>query len=166
MHTTIDEFLADWKTESGNTAKMIRQLTDEAIKTTVYPSGRSLGRIAWHITITLGEMMEKTGLRVAAPAEDSAVPATASEISNAYEKAARSLHAQIAESWDDAKLDEEVNMYGQSWKNAFTLRALIRHEIHHRAQMTVLLRQAGLLVPGMYGPAQEEWKQFGMDPQP
>jgi uncharacterized damage-inducible protein DinB len=28
--------------------------------------------------------------------------------------------------------------------------------------MTVLMRQAGLKVPGIYGPSYEEWLQFGM----
>ena len=30
--------------------------------------------------------------------------------------------------------------------------------------MTVLMRQAGLKVPGVYGPAREEWAEFGMQP--
>jgi uncharacterized damage-inducible protein DinB len=32
--------------------------------------------------------------------------------------------------------------------------------------MTVLMRQAGLRVPGVYGPSQEEWSQFGMEAPP
>jgi uncharacterized damage-inducible protein DinB len=45
------------------------------------------------------------------------------------------------------------------------LQALISHEIHHRGQMTVLMRQAGLKVPGIYGPAREEWAAYGMPAQ-
>jgi len=40
---------------------------------------------------------------------------------------------------------------------------LIQHQNHHRGQMTVLMRQAGLTVPGIYGPAKEEWGNFGME---
>lgn len=29
--------------------------------------------------------------------------------------------------------------------------------------MTVLMRQAGLPVPGIYGPAKEEWTTFGLE---
>lgn len=29
--------------------------------------------------------------------------------------------------------------------------------------MTVLMRQAGLTVPGIYGPAKEEWAKFGLE---
>jgi hypothetical protein len=31
--------------------------------------------------------------------------------------------------------------------------------------MTVLMRQAGLVVPGVYGPAREEWAVYGMPTQ-
>jgi len=44
--------------------------------------------------------------------------------------------------------------------------SLITHQAHHRGQMTVLMRQAGLKVPGVYGPAREEWAAMGMPPQP
>ena len=30
--------------------------------------------------------------------------------------------------------------------------------------MTVLMREAGLDVPGIYGPARQEWAAFGMQP--
>ena len=30
--------------------------------------------------------------------------------------------------------------------------------------MTVLMRQAGLRVPGIYGPAREDWSGMGMEP--
>ena len=59
-------------------------------------------------------------------------------------------------------LKDEINMYGQMWTREATLTSLVVHQIHHRAQMTVLMRQAGLKVPGIYGPSKEEWGQFGM----
>jgi uncharacterized damage-inducible protein DinB len=40
---------------------------------------------------------------------------------------------------------------------------MIKHIVHHRGQMTVLMRQAGVQVPGIYGPAREEWSQMGME---
>ncbi|MEA3297729.1 MAG: DinB family protein, partial [candidate division Zixibacteria bacterium] len=41
---------------------------------------------------------------------------------------------------------------------------LIQHQIHHRGQMTVLMRQAGIKVPSLYGPAKEDWAQMGLEP--
>ena len=45
---------------------------------------------------------------------------------------------------------------------SLTLQILLFHQTHHRGQMTVLMRQAGLPVPGMYGPAKEDWAKYGM----
>ena len=53
-------------------------------------------------------------------------------------------------------------MYGMTWKRGTTLSLLINHQAHHRGQMTVLMRQAGVPVVGVYGPAKEEWKAAGM----
>ena len=61
-------------------------------------------------------------------------------------------------------MEIEDDMYGEKWKRGMTLQGLIHHEIHHRAEMIVLMRLAGLPVPGLYGPTREEWTQYGMEP--
>lgn len=45
---------------------------------------------------------------------------------------------------------------------AFPLRCLVFHQIHHRGELIVLMRQAGLRVPGLYGPAKEDWATYGI----
>jgi uncharacterized damage-inducible protein DinB len=73
------------------------------------------------------------------------------------------LAGEVAAKWTDEMLAEDVEMYGQTFKRGFTLYMLIVHEIHHRGQMTVLMRQAELEVPGIYGPSKNEWAQYGME---
>jgi uncharacterized damage-inducible protein DinB len=68
----------------------------------------------------------------------------------------------VTGAWDDTSLDVEDDMYGEKWKRGFTLGSLVLHQTHHRAQMTVLMRQAGLKVPGVYGPSREEWTTYGL----
>ena len=55
-------------------------------------------------------------------------------------------------------------MYGEKWPRGLSLQVLVVHQAHHRGQMTVLMRQAGLEVPGVYGPSREEWTAYGMQP--
>jgi uncharacterized damage-inducible protein DinB len=162
MYYKIQEFLKDWKQQKETTQKVFNNLTDGSLSQKVYAEGRSLGYIAWHIVISVGEMGRKIGIELVCPPEDAEQPKAAKEIAAAYEKAASTLSDFISKKWNDEKLIEEVNMYGQQWKNGFTLSALIAHEIHHRGQMTVLMRQAGIKVPGTFGPAKEEWAQMGM----
>ena len=92
------------------------------------------------------------------------MPATAREMFRAYNEAAISLLDQVKARWNDAALDQEDEMYGEKWKRGATLMALVLHQTHHRAQMTVLMRQAGLDLPGIYGPARQEWAAFGQTP--
>ena len=110
-------------------------------------------------------MMHRAGLPVAGPKDGAPRPANAAAIGEAYETAAASLAELLQNQWTDGVLRESVNMYGQDWKKGVVLSSLIFHQCHHRAQMTVLMRQAGLKVPGVYGPSREEWEAHGMTAQ-
>jgi uncharacterized damage-inducible protein DinB len=164
MFITVKSFLESWKTESDSTLKVFQNLTDQSLKQKVTKQGRSLGFIAWHITITISEMLSKTGLPFES-LENKPAPDSAKEILHEYEKEAKAVNDLISKLWTDEMLNEEVNMYGQVWKREQVLASLIAHQIHHRGQMTVLMRQAGLQVPGVYGPSKEEWSLMGMPEQ-
>ncbi len=164
MYQTIAEFLSDWQQESVNTAKYLDVLTDGSLSVKESDEDRTLGRIAWHIVTTIPEMMKHTGITIETVKEDAPVPATAQEIAQAYRSAASCLVDSIKSHWTDDSLKVEDSMYGATWARSLTLQVLIRHEIHHRGQMSVLMRQAGLKVPGIYGPSREEWQAFGMNP--
>ncbi len=163
MFRRIADFEKSWTADSEATLKVLRTLTDASLGQRVAPGERTLGRLAWHLTCTLGEMPGHVGLEVDSPAYDSEAPGSAAAIATAYETASRSLLAQV-KAWNDATLDLEDDMYGQRWTRGFTLHALLEHQIHHRGQMTVLMRQAGLKPPGIYGPAREDWASMGMEP--
>ncbi len=64
MYYKIEDFLNDWEYEREATLKMLTNLTDESLNQRVTEQGRSLGFLAWHITISVGEMMSRTGLKV------------------------------------------------------------------------------------------------------
>ena len=162
MYRTIQDFTEDWRRETLSTLRIFRALNDSSLAQKVTPDGRSLGFLAWHITLSLGETGDRTGLNVTAPAENAPVPTNARGIANAYNSAAQSIADQAKERWNDASLMEEVEMFGEKWKRGFALASLLRHQTHHRGQMTVLMRQAGLRVPGVCGPAREEWAKMGM----
>lgn len=161
MYCTVEAFLADWEQENESTLKVFNTLTDESLNQKVYSGGRTLGRIAWHIVQTIAEMMNHTGLDVKAPSEEAPVPTSASLIAEAYKNAAASLASELKSKWTNGILDDEIEVYGTVWTRKLILVGLIKHEIHHRGQLTILMRQAGLPVPGVYGPSKEEWEQYG-----
>lgn len=164
MFRRIDDFTTAWTRESGATLEVLRACTDAALAQRVSRGGRSLGRLAWHVTQTLPEMLGHSGLPVRGPSEEAPIPSLAA-IVEAYAAAASAVGEAVAAQWTDAMLDERIPMYGQQWRRGDVLTALIAHQAHHRGQMTVLMRQAGLKVPGVYGPAAEEWAAMGMPAQ-
>jgi len=164
MYHTIREFEDSWESISTSTAKMLNVLTDQSLKQSVADGHRTLGRMAWHIVCTIPEMGEKVGLEFGDFDYEAPVPATAKEICDTYLKMSKTLIDAIKLDWDDDVLDTEVDMYGQKWKRSFGLQALVEHEVHHRGQMTVLMRQAGIRVPSLYGPAKEDWADIGVEP--
>lgn len=164
MFRTLEDFKNEWVYESESTLNMFRHLTNESLSTKVYDEGRTLGFLAWHITVTLSEMMQKTGLRFDGLAEDAPDPRSVEVYLQTYQGESNNMFSALSEQWTDAMLAEEIELYGQQFRRGAVLSMLIKHQIHHRAQMTVLMRQAGLNVPGVYGPSKEEWAQFGMPP--
>ena len=162
MYRKIEDFASDWAEESEATLKVLRSLTDASLAQRVSPAGRSAGRLAWHIATTVAEMMGEAGLKgVDGPAEGP-VPERVSDLVDTYERAAASLSDAVRSQWSDDELGDRIPVYGDMWSKGQTLSILIRHQAHHRGQLTVLMRQAGLVVPGCYGPAREEWAAYGM----
>ena len=165
MFRRIDDFLEDWDYESKATLAILRALTDASLNQQVTPEGRSAGKLAWHITQSVAGMGGETGLRVSGPGEHDPIPATAAQIAIRYGEAACSLSGAVKAQWNDELLAGEIPMYGEMWPRGKALSALIRHQAHHRGQLTVLMRQASLPVPGAYGPSREEWASMGLPPQ-
>ncbi len=164
MFTTIKDFSEYWKNNSDGTRRIPNALTDKSLGQSVGEGHRNIGRIAWHIVTSIPEMSERTGLKLEGPKADAPLPKSAKEIKEGYDAAAKSLLEQIEKNWADETLQTEDDMYGMTWKRGLTLRILGDHEIHHRGQMTVLMRQAGLKVSGTVGPSKEEWSKYGAPP--
>lgn len=165
MYRTISDFQSDWTYESAAMLKFIRALSEPSRSQMVTPDGRSLGFIAWHTITSVADIGHAAKLPVEGPAEGPA-PATIAEMASAYEVAARSLAEVAQREWTDAMLGDQIEMYGEHFTRGAALAMVVKHQAHHRGQMAVLMRQAGLRVPDVYGPAREDWAQWGMPAHP
>lgn len=162
MYRKIADFERDWSYETEQTVKLFNELTNESLNQKTTDDGRTLGFLAWHLACTMEEMPKLVGLKIDAPNFESKCPTNAKEIVSAFETAANSVKKEVDENWTDETLEQEDEMYGETWKRGLTLLYLMLHQAHHRGQITVLMRQAGLKVTGIYGPAKEEWQAMGM----
>jgi len=165
MYHKLSDFIEDWKYESESTIKVLSNLTDEVLTVKFNKEIRTAGRLAWHIVTSVGEMAHRTGLTFDTVDDKSPIPATAKKIVDEYKLTSENMLKEITEKWNDETLLKEDEMYGEKWARGKTLGVLVTHQIHHRAQLTVVMRLAGLKVPGVYGPAKEEWAGYGMEPQ-
>lgn len=166
MFRTIEDFQKQWAYETDKTLGILKTLPTDRL---AFPAGdahRSLGRLAWHLVESAVELPEHLGLTIDGPRMNpdgfigTSVPATAEAIAKEYEKVAASVAKQVG-FWKDADLTKEDSLYGETWQRGYSLFVLVVHQAHHRGQMTVLMRQAGLVVPEVYGPTREMWAAYG-----
>jgi uncharacterized damage-inducible protein DinB len=164
MYRKIADFITDWGYESASTIKLFNEIDNNAMLKPLYDGGRTLGQLTWHIAETLPEMIGQVGINFNHTHNDKwDEKTTVQEIINMYKVNSDKLLEQI-KSWSESDLEKEDNMYGETWKRGTTLDILIKHQAHHRGQLTLAMRQLGMKVPGMYGPAKHEWGEFGMTP--
>jgi uncharacterized damage-inducible protein DinB len=156
MYMTVAEFVQDWTRESGISLKVERALVDGSLARKAEDEGRTLGQIAWHMAVMIGLTGSSLGLEVQAPPRGTEPPPAAKAIADAYEKAASSLAEQAGSRLTDSQLGTEIAYFGRTLPMTMVLQSLVRHQVHHRGQMTVLMRMAGIAVPGVYGPSREE----------
>jgi len=148
-------FLALWQTESAVTRRVLEALRDEMLDDPVLPGGRSPRQLAWHLVTAVGDIARRAGFPIGGPSRHDPAPGRVGEIVEAYRTAA----ADLAEAMTGAApecLDETVDVYGETWSVRSTLHVLLAHEIHHRGQLALALRAAGLAVPAIYGPSADD----------
>jgi uncharacterized damage-inducible protein DinB len=140
--------------ESKSTLRLFRALTDASLSQTVTPGGYSLGSLAKHIAGSIAKIPAHAGLLPMTT--DAPAPETVAAIISSYEHNVKQVAEAVTEKWNDAQLGEEIPIFGRSFRRGAVLALLIAHQGHHRAQMMVLMHQAGLKVPGVYGPSEDD----------
>lgn len=167
MFRRMSDALTSLRHETQNTLSLLEAIPDPVAGQAVGEGHRDLRRMAWHLVETRLEMPSRLGIIL--PGHDllaggfiAAPPATMTEVRDTFARTSEALLEALA-AWDDATLEQEDELYGERWMRGQTLFILIAHEIHHRGQMTVLMRQAGLVPPSLYGPAKEGWAAYGLE---
>lgn len=164
MYCKVQDFISDFKEESQKTLQIFNSLTDSSLAAKVYSEGRNIETICRHIIWSLVDMLKTFGLEEMHHQKDQRFE-NVQEIVRAYQEQTEKVLNHIPNVISDNQLEDEVEIYGEKWTKKQVLYGFLKHEIHHRAQITVLMRQSGLKVPGIYGPSKEEWKNYGMEPE-
>lgn len=158
MYHSINEFVQDWEQERALTVKVLEALSDDSLGQAVSDAQkRTLGELGWHLVGALPIMLGAAGLQIDGPEFKRPTPTRAAEIVDAYRQMSDAVAVALKEQWSDEKLAENILLFGHiDTTYAGVLQTVVRHQIHHRGQMTILMRQAGVVPPGVYGPNEEE----------
>ena len=166
MYRTITDFKNVWQSETEATLKCFRTLTDASLgyRSPAFPRG--LGRLAQHIAEAPSAVMTSSGLPVDGPARGQTATSTAQLIKD-YQSSTGAVLNEVSK-WTDADLQTPVTFFaaGRQMQKGSLLNTIITHQAHHRGQLTVLMREAGVPPPGVYGPTIEEWQAMGKEPLP
>jgi uncharacterized damage-inducible protein DinB len=165
MFNNITDFTEVWEQERELSLKIMKAIPEDLRSKKPAEGVRTAARLCWHIAQTTTEMMERTGLRFTTHLPEEYADRTIAEITEHFDRSARELIDLLHKEWEGTDLETEDMMYGEMWSRRFTLQVLLTHLIHHRGQLTVIMRLLGIQVPGIYGPSQEEWAQMGMQAQ-
>jgi uncharacterized damage-inducible protein DinB len=157
MYYKISDFVSDFDLETAATLKVFNNLTDKSLDQKVTEKGRSLGKIAWHIAGAFGEI-GSTALLQVYRADEKPMPDTAKTIADEYSKSAASLKEAVLKEWNDKSLNEQINMYGETWTKGQTLSALLVHQMHHCTYASGRIKSSwrlwsGIRRMGKYGDA-------------
>ncbi|GGB00903.1 hypothetical protein GCM10007190_06220 [Macrococcus hajekii] len=156
MYTSKEVFIKDYEREAKLTLSCFKELNDEALEQAVSEKDRTLGEIAWYITQSLGGFASLTGETFEGASFGSERPETAEEIAQAYETTYQNVLASYQSSVTDDNLSDEVDFFGTPMPKGGILHAANTHQVHHRGQMSVLMRQADLHIPSIYGSSRDD----------
>lgn len=162
MYRKTEDFISDYRLETENTNKVFRNIETAKINVRVHDNVRTAGRLAWHITQTLSEMMFRCGLAETDDLEGKPVPDDMNGIISEYNDHVNKVLKAVKVQWKDEELEDKMDFYGEKWPKGFLLTSIITHEIHHRGQLLVVMRLLDMTVPGVYGPSKEEWSKYNM----
>jgi uncharacterized damage-inducible protein DinB len=164
MSDELQTFITTWDTEAKKTAAMLRALPEGQYDFRPDAGGRSLGELAWHlaeIEAYSGFGIERGAFEIGVRPPGAERPRTIEALAPGYER----IHADSMErirKLTVADLDRQVMFFTGSPMSIREIlwSAVLHHQIHHRGQLSVLLRLAGGAAPGTYGPNREESAKF------
>lgn len=156
MYRTVNDFVVDWAAAAKGTLRVLESLTDEKLDQAIVAGHSSLGWLGWHLATSPAFFAGLVDLDVNSAIGDKKEHVNVTDIVETYKRVVEKVKIEAEANLTDEKLVEKIESFAGETTRGALLRGLLDHQTHHRGQMTVLLRQAGLPVPGVMGPTKEE----------
>src|SRR5215472_2022721 len=154
----LEMFLERWDREAEGTLRLLRALSAGQYDFRPDASGRSLGELAWHLAeldAYVSFAVASGSFSVEAKPPNIKRPMTIEALAPGYKQ----IHEEARErlrALNAADLDREMEFFGSTMTvNSLLWNVMLLHSIHHRGQLSLLVRLAGGVVPELFGPTRE-----------
>ena len=162
MAREFDAFLETFDAEARRTADVMRALPHDKYDFRPDPKGRSLGELAWHLS-EIDAYMAHGVVHGGFDGRPQGIerPRTVAELAPGYETVHRAASDQLR-ALGDVDWEKTIPFFdGRPVSIRRILwHATIHHALHHRGQLVLLCRLAGVTPPGLFGPNREETEAF------
>lgn len=158
----IDALLQELEQEAHTTRRVLERVPNDQLGWKPHPKSMSLGQLALHVATVPGgvaQIATQSHVQVPKFSQPSAtnaaelIPALNQSLARAKELLAGMDDAALASTWRLMNGDHEV----MAMPRGAVLRSImLNHWYHHRGQLSVYLRQLGVLIPSIYGPSADE----------
>ncbi|HWY71702.1 MAG TPA: DinB family protein [Terriglobales bacterium] len=159
--------LPHYDQEVQNTRRILEVVPVDKFAWKPHEKSMTLGRLASHVAELpnfLATIIQTEEVELTTSDMKPFSPATRAEMLAGFEKRAAEARQAIANSSDEHLAKPwRLTFKGQEVfggvRNVL-LQTTICHQVHHRAQLTVYLRQNNVIFPGVYGPSADEMAAF------
>ena len=159
-----DALAAELKHEAINTRKMLERVPEDKYSWKPHEKSMTIGRLASHIAelpIWINRTVEAAEFDFLATPMQSVTYENKAALLKVFEERLAAAVAALQNATDDAMNEKYIMRRGEKVMVELPRKILIRniglnHIVHHRGQLSVMLRLLDVPVPGMYGPSADE----------
>lgn len=155
----LETLMRVWDAEAAKTIQVLKAIPPDQYDFRPDPKGRSIGELAWHLAE--GDAYNSLGLAEGGFKPDMRPPGlerprTVEALAPGYERVHREAVARVRK-LKPADLARKIPFFtGEEMSGAEILWTGIFHNTHHRGQLSLMIRLAKGVSPGIYGPNREE----------
>jgi uncharacterized damage-inducible protein DinB len=159
MSTELDRFIEIWEREAAKTETLLAALPRDGYEFRPDPEGRSLGELAWHLVEAEGYGalgIERGEFARDVRPEGMTRPRTVEELAPGFARIHADALARVRKLTAE-DLDRPIVFFnGQAMPvRDILMDFILLHNVHHRAQLSMMVRGAGGQPTSLFGPTRE-----------
>jgi len=143
MSSEVDRFIRNWNRIHKDTSRIIRSAPDDKLDWRPKDDMFTLRELIGHLPEAELGLVRSALAGSIQPMEFDFANKRANEIADLFDRQHDELAVEVSQ-LTESQLGEEVEFHGRQVRRAVLLKGMTEHEIHHRGQLYVYYRLAGV----------------------